>query len=54
MKKLIVMYLGIALIREVAKYYKINSFADIMNLVMPSLDELLPHVKSKSKELHYS
>ncbi|MBI2721257.1 MAG: hypothetical protein HYX39_03670 [Bacteroidetes bacterium] len=54
MKKLIVMYLGIALIREVAKYYKINSFADIMKMVLPSLDEILPNGKSKTKELQYS
>lgn len=50
MKKLIVMYLSIALIREVAKYYKIKTFEDVMKLVMPSLEDLLPEVNHKQKQ----
>ncbi|MCW3076100.1 MAG: hypothetical protein JWO32_709 [Bacteroidetes bacterium] len=53
MKKLIAIYLGIALVREVAKYYKIKSFEDVMNLVLPSLEDLLPkQQKTKVKQLH--
>lgn len=62
MKKLIAMYLGIMLVREIAKYYKINSFEDLMKFVMPKVENLLPgHVensvgvtKSKSRELTHS
>ncbi|MBA3664000.1 MAG: hypothetical protein H0W61_07305 [Bacteroidetes bacterium] len=56
MKKLIVMYLGIALIREVAKYYKINSFEDVMKMVLPpTLEDVLPKaVKNKAKELTHA
>ncbi|MGZ3899995.1 MAG: hypothetical protein ACXVNM_02825 [Bacteroidia bacterium] len=55
MKKLIAMYLGILLIREVAKYYKINSFEDVLKLVLPPLEDILPQhktpdAKTKSKE----
>jgi hypothetical protein len=48
MKKLIAMYLGIMLVREVAKYYKINSFEDVMKLVLPSLENILPQRSSAS------
>lgn len=62
MKKLIAMYLGIMLIREVAKYYKINSFEDVMKMVLPSLEELLPQKnhaststnKTKQRELEHA
>jgi len=62
MKKLILMYLGIVAIREVAKYYKINSFEDVLKMVLPPLEDILPektnssvnsntHSKTKSREL---
>lgn len=46
------MYLGIVLVREVAKYYKINSMEDAMKMVLPPLDEILP--KAKTKELKHA
>jgi hypothetical protein len=48
MKKLIAMYLGIMLVREVAKYYKINSFEDLVKMVLPSLENLLPQTSNSS------
>lgn len=42
MKKLIAMYLGIMIVREVAKYYKINSFEDLVKMVLPQVEELFP------------
>lgn len=54
MKKLIIMYLSIALIREVAKYYKIKSFEDVMKLVMPTLEDILPEVKTKREQLDHA
>lgn len=61
MKKLIAMYLGIMVVREIAKYYKINSFEDVMKMVLPPLNEILPKSnttsstnKSKQRELEHA
>lgn len=52
MKNLILIYFGIVLVREVAKYYKINSVEDAMKMVLPPLEEILP--KTKTKELKHA
>lgn len=42
MKQLIVLAIGVAVLGMVAKYFKINSFEDIKNLV-PDLKNMVPN-----------
>ena len=54
MKKLIVMTIGVALIRQVAKYFKINSFEDLVNLVKPLVKDAWPQAVHKVQKLSHS
>jgi len=54
MKKLIAMTIGVALVRQVAKYFKINSFEDLVNLVRPFVKEVWPQAVHKVQKLSHS
>ncbi|MCW3075924.1 MAG: hypothetical protein JWO32_533 [Bacteroidetes bacterium] len=45
MKTLILMTLGVALLRQVAKYYKINSVQDAIKFAEPFVNEIIPKQK---------
>jgi hypothetical protein len=56
MKKLILMTVGIAVLRQVARYFKIKSFEDVMRLVRPyvkDLKNMLPDVKTLNQLKHH-
>jgi hypothetical protein len=41
MKKLLLLAIGVAVLREVAKYYEIASWDDLKKMVMPKLKEVM-------------
>ncbi|MCW3076099.1 MAG: hypothetical protein JWO32_708 [Bacteroidetes bacterium] len=51
MKKWILMTIGMELLRQVAKHYKINTFEDVIKLITPYIKDLLPQPK---KDLAYN
>ncbi|MBA3664001.1 MAG: hypothetical protein H0W61_07310 [Bacteroidetes bacterium] len=49
MKNLILMTIGVAVLRQVANYFKIKSFEDMVKLVKPFIKEA---VKQTEKRFH--
>ncbi|MGZ3899994.1 MAG: hypothetical protein ACXVNM_02820 [Bacteroidia bacterium] len=54
MKKIILLALGVVVIRQVAKYFKINTFDDVVNLVKPFAKEVWPRAVNKVQNLSHS